>query len=438
MKIRCETHRRGFVLVATTITMSVLLVFVGLAIDVGYLQWQRLRAQTAADAAAVGAVVELRNGSGTSTIVAAGQADAALNGFTNGSSGTTITVNKPPLTGSLTGNNNAVEVIVKQVIPTYFMSIIGQTQATIGARAVSVLGSGAGGGCVYTLNQTASRAFQINGGNSTYFSCGLSVNSNSSTALHMEGSAILYMKNGAGVGVNGGTDLTGQTKILNSPGNTPVTVQKVSQFSDPLANVAAPSTSGMTVRSNSNKYYDMNAKPSGNTIQPGVYCGGLTIGNTGGATFTLAAGVYVMAGGGFTFNSQAIITGSGVTIYNTSGANSGVSGCNSGYQPFNIDGQANVTLNAPTSGALEGIAIFEDRNISDSRNNQIVGGATTVINGAIYLPHSPLLFSGNNSSGGYTILVADTITINGNSTINNNYSALQDGSPIKQNAVLAE
>ncbi len=183
--------------------------------------------------------------------------------------------------------------------------------------------------------------------------------------------------------------------------------------------------------------YDKNSKPPGNTIPPGVYCGGLRVGNTGSATFTMS-GVYVMAGGGFIFNSQARISGSGVTIYNTSGANSGVAGCNSAYQPFTMDGQATVSLNAPTSGPLEGILIFQDRSITHSRDNKIVGGATTVINGAIYLPHSPIVYSGNNSSGGYQILVADTITISGDSQLNADYSSLADGSPIRQNAVLAE
>ncbi len=434
-----RSRRRGFVFVATTLSASVLLAFVGLAVDVGYLQWQKLRAQTAADAACMGAVLELRKGSSEQTIIDAGRADAALNGFVNGVSSATVVVSHPPQKGALAGNAAAVEVTVTQVAPVFFMSIIGQRQATIAARAVSMLGAGTGGGCVFALSQTAPRAFQIAGSNSTYFSCGLNVNSSSNSALHMEGSGTLYMKNNAGVAVAGGTDLTGQTKILNSPSGTPVTPHKVSQFPDPLETVAAPNAGGMTVRAASGgAYYDMNAKPPGNTIQPGVYCGGLRFGNTGNATFTMAPGVYVIAGGGFGFNSQARVSGSGVTIYNTSGPNSGLSGCGAAFQPFNIDGQAKVTLNAPTSGPLEGILIFQDRAIVSSSANQIVGGATNVFNGAIYLPHSPLLFSGNNSSGGYQILVADTITISGNSSVNADYSALQDGSPIRQSAVLAE
>ena len=52
----------------------------------------------------------------------------------------------------------------------------------------------------------------------------------------------------------------------------------------------------------------MNSKPANNTLLPGVYCGGLTIGNTNGTAFTLSPGVYIMAGGGLMLNSQAVVT----------------------------------------------------------------------------------------------------------------------------------
>jgi hypothetical protein len=61
-----------------------------------------------------------------------------------------------------------------------------------------------------------------------------------------------------------------------------------------------------------------------------------------------------------------------------------------------------------------------------------------VFHGAIYLRNSPLTFTGNNSTGGYMIIVADTIKINGNSTVNADYSTLQHGSPIRTQPLLSE
>ena len=119
----------------------------------------------------------------------------------------------------------------------------------------------------------------------------------------------------------------------------------------------------------------MNSAPSGNTLQPGIYCGGLEIGNTNGATYTLSAGTYIIAGGTLEFNSQGNVTGSGVTFYFTSPSDVAtttgtscpsnmVSPASTTIAQVNINGQPNVTLSAPASGAtsgIPGILFFENR-----------------------------------------------------------------------------
>ena len=112
---------------------------------------------------------------------------------------------------------------------------------------------------------------------------------------------------------------------------------QVTSPGDPLASFVAP-TAG-TIVSKTPAYFDMNKKPPANTISPGVYCGGLSVGNTNGAAFTMSPGVYIMAGGGLVFNSQAVITGTGVTVYNTSSAGWGCSSTYN-YTPVTISGQA--------------------------------------------------------------------------------------------------
>lgn len=84
-----------------------LLAFAGLAVDVGYMQVMRRRAQNAADAAAMGALRELELGN-TSNLSLAGRNDAALNGFTNGVNNTTVTINNPPVNGALAGASGAI------------------------------------------------------------------------------------------------------------------------------------------------------------------------------------------------------------------------------------------------------------------------------------------------------------------------------------------
>ena len=271
------------------------------------------------------------------------------------------------------------------------------------------------GACLYSLDPTAQNAFVISGSTAIYSGCSLVVESNATQAFDMQGSETLYLQNHAQVGVVGGWQLSGNL-IKDTISNQIVQPVKIASPGDPLASIQAP-TSG-TIVATSHKYYDMNSKPPNNTIPAGVYCGGLAIGNTNGATFTLSPGTYVMAGGGFTVNSQGIVSGSGVTIYNTSSSGWGCSGSGN-YTPIVISGQTKVTLSAPTTGPLAGILIFGNRtgcSTPGSCQDQVNGGSTSNFNGAVYVKSDNLLFSGSNPSGSCMVAVADIITINGSST----------------------
>jgi hypothetical protein len=431
-----KKRERGAVAVIGAVMMVGLFAFAGLAVDVGYLQMMRLRAQAAADAAAEAALFELKDGN--TDLSSAGQHDAALNGFTNGQNSTTVTINNPPTLGSYAGSSNAVEAIVVRSVPTFFMGILNFKSVTVQGYASGMLPSAALG-CIYALDPTASESLQVAGSTAT-FNCGAIVESSSSSAFEMEGADTLYMGQNSTLSVVGpsscapkspaltsgcGLDMTGQTQVCPSTGacnsSTYPTANGITSPGDPLSKVAAPTMTGMTTQTTKATTYDNNTKPASNTFLPGVYCGGLTVNNTTGITFTMNPGVYVMAGGGFTLQSNAVVTGTGVTIYNTSAANVASAGGPScagspSFSPMNINGQAIATLTAPTTGSLAGILFFEDRSLgSASTQNQIVGSSTVVMNGALYFKNSELLYSGNGSATGYTMLVADKIVINGNS-----------------------
>jgi hypothetical protein len=445
---RCR-RTRGFIGITTALVITGMLAFTGLAFDVGYLQWSRLGIQGAADAAAMGALRELELGNST-TVTTAGLNDAALNGFTNGVRNTAVAINSPPLSGSYRGDSHAVEAIISRTVPTFFMMILGANSVQMSARAVgrTTSSSGSIGGCVFGLDPTARRAVQVAGAPSVTIACSLLVSSNDSQAFEMEGSETLHLGSHAMVGVYGGWQLNGQS-VIDDANNKPTNpVQTTSRVADPLASVPVPSAG--PVVSNQSVNYDMNNKPVNNTLYPGVYCGGLTVNNTGGATFKMAAGTYIMAGGGLRFQSQAIIDATaGVTIYNTSASAAHMWGCGStsSYSPVAIDGQANLTMKAPVSGPLTGIAFFEDRDTAvtgtnpTSNPNKIVGGASTAIDGALYFKNTQLLFSGASSSTGYMVIVADMVKINGNSTFGNNYSSLSSANyfaPLSTGGGLAE
>ncbi len=275
------------------------------------------------------------------------------------------------------------------------------------------------GACIYALDSSASAAFQIAGAQSTYTACGVVVESTSSSGFEMEGAGTLYLENHAQVSVVGGADLTGQTYLYDTISGKDVSAVETTNPGDPFASLAAP-TSG-TIVGKSATYYDMNSKPANNTISPGIYCGGLEIGNTNGTTFTFSSGVYILAGGGLTLESQAKVAGTGVTFYNTSSSGWGCSG-SSNYTPVTISGQVTATLSAPTSGTYTGILFFGNRtgcSTKGSCNDQINGGSTAILNGALYFASDEIMITGSNATG-YMELVADKIYINGNSSFGNN------------------
>ena len=135
-----NTRQSGQALVGATFGLVVLLAAAGLAIDMGFLRYQKRLEQSAADSAALAGAAVIGFGG---NYTAAAQQDASLNGFTDGVKNVTVTPHNPPSTGPNVGNNNAVEVIVSVVQPTFFMKIIGLNSTTLTARAVAVL-SGTG------------------------------------------------------------------------------------------------------------------------------------------------------------------------------------------------------------------------------------------------------------------------------------------------------
>lgn len=421
---RRRANQRGFVAIAYAAMIVAILGFTGLAVDVGYMQYQKRRIQAAADAAAMGALREMERSQ--TDLTAAGQYDASLNGFTDGQGNTTVTINNPPTLGSYANNSSAVEAIVQRKVPTFFMMIFGQNGVTLSARAVARTASDAGsiGACIYALNPTASAALEINGTNMNLSTaCSAVVESNDPSAFKMNSSVQVQMTNGAQVGVVGNWFISGGAALINSTTGKPESPVNIKSFTDPLASVTAPTPQTVTGGvQGTNMSIKSNNTALNTSLNPGVYCGGLTVNSTNG-TLTLNAGTYVLAGGGLSITGGTVV-GSGVTFYNTTGGSTwGCSG-NGNAQPVTINGGANVTLSATTqANSSSGILFFEDRGIH-TNGDTINGNATSSFDGALYFVNDQLTFAGTNATNGYLVIVADTIKINGNSNLGNDYKTL--------------
>ena len=429
---KSQSGRRGFVAITTAVIIIGLLAFAGLAIDIGYLELTRRRAQVAVDAAAMGAGLEAQRGATAAVLVEAARSDSALNGFTNGIDSTTVVVNHPPLSGRLAGSTRAVEAVVTRSVPTFFLGVVGQNGATVRARAVGLVGAGTA--CIFALNKHLTGSLTVSGNADANSACDALVSSDHPTsAFNMNGGTRLNMGNHSRVGVVGGWS---SPDVWDTIDNLPAEPTHTIDRGDPLAHVVAP-TSGI-LQFGGAKLPKVQPHETVN-LSPGVYCGGWDILGTA----NLASGTYILAGGydGMKIGAQAVLSGTGVTIYNTTSASANW-GCPhprlDDYGAVSIAGGATVNISAPISGSLAGIAFFQDRTVTSTSDEKFIGGSGMIIDGAIYFSKSPLKFTGSSSDAGYTFLVADTVDIGGGSTLKNNTSSLPDGSPLRAVATVAE
>ena len=413
--------RSGQALPILAAAMALILGLCGLAVDVGLLYTARRSMQTAADAAAVAGATALRD---AQTASSAARAAATLNGFTNGSNDTTVAVNNPPASGTYSGNASYVEVVVTQPQPTYFLRALGYNTVSVSTRAVS--GTISGPACMYSLNKTASNAFVVSGGSPLTANCGVLVRSNNSSGLVVSGGSTL-------TATTIGVVASGYSASASSVIPTPAT--SVAPFGDPLASLVAPSVGSIpstcTTTPDTTSEHGYTAV-NGATISPGTYCGGITV--SGGKTLNLNPGTYILYGGGLTVSSSNLV-GDGVTFYNT-----GTASGNTAYKPIVFSGGSSTSLKAPTTGSLTGILFFQDRSLTANLNQQntISGTSGAVIQGAMYFPTTPLVYSGGSAvNTAYSLMVADTLTVSGNSptTVNANFASLSGGSPIKSDAL---
>jgi hypothetical protein len=408
-------------LVNFLVTLTVLLLFSGLALEGGMLQLRKLQLQHAADAAALGAIYERARGN--SDWVATGRTDAALNGFTNGTNGVSITIQSPPVGGSFAGDSTAIQAIVSQTYHLTFMSMVGGASATPTSGAVArptvtpncyfLMGSGSS---YYPLLNTGSGYISAN--------CNIYVNS-TTRSIEDDAGSPLVVPSPDSILLAGSPSTASYTNLGQTPAAT--LHYYVTAKSDPLASLTAPASPTSLSQCTFRGY----AASSSTTLSPGTYCGGM---NLLGGTITLNPGLYIVTGG--MIWSGATVQGTGVTIYLTSGPSPTYS--NGTFTIF----RTGVYLSAPTStinGGYTGVLVFADRNWSTdgSQGLQIIAsyivsdGIWYALNTGIYNYASTL------TATNYLGIVTNNIS-NSNGTLiapSPNYSSLSGGSPLTTTTV---
>lgn len=455
------SNERGSILTITALTAMLLLSVLGFAIDVGHMWIVRRDLQSAADAAALAAVLEARTcGSLTNCQVMQTAAEAALteNGFTattvltncSGSqgSGVTLVLNNPPCSISTDpnlGKTNFAEAIVSQPVSTYFAALAGVRTVTVSARAEAA--RGVGGPCIYALDPNGA-GITIVAGVIVKSRCPVIYESVSSNALSCILGVFLYAPR---VSISGGT-----SGLLCGVTSTPQTHVPAPNPRDPLAYLSAPSTANDPCGSSSSSpYYGssqaVNVALAGNVVfNPGVYCGGISLTAALLSNVKFNPGTYILrdktnilgltSGGlNLTLNTLTNVTGNGVTFYNE-----GPQGGFSVAQPVSggsLVSLSNISLSAPTSGNYAGILFFQAHGVNSSGLFLANLASSSKLEGAIYLPDGSLNYGVGALSSAYNILVAKYINLLATvaSSFGDDYSSLSGGSPLNgDNATLVQ
>lgn len=400
-------NEAGGAMIYAVLLIPILVGAAGLSVDVSswHLHHKALRAS--ADAAAMAGALELLRTS-SSQIDQAATSAAGRNGFKVGQD--TIVINNPPLSGSRAGASDSVEVIITRHVPALLSGMISNSDTqTIVARAVA-FGS-ANDTCVWALNKNVSGAVTVSGDAEVDLDCGMFINSKNSNALSQSGSSCIHATEGKVAGGYSGSCID------------PVPSTGVPQIEDPLSWLEPPEYTTCDV----NGPVKVNSGQT-KTIDPGVYCGGISVQSSG--TLHFNPGLYILVGKGMTFNSGAIVTGYNVNFY--------LSEFNGASGTINIAAGAIVDLVAGDNGGLSGVLFFHDRNSPSGVSHNITGGATMNLDGILYFPSQNLKFAGGSSGDtSKSILIADTVSFTGNTEVSLSGSAVS-ANPLLISAQLVE
>ena len=406
---------RGSVAITVALSLTVLLGFAALVVDIG-LNWAtRTSAQTAADSAALAGASSLLSDGGVAAITTvetflnqnvAGlvelpdDAGWAIDG--NVGNGEVVCWTMPdPVPGpgaTCPDGSNALQVTTPPIEVRYaFAPVLGKTTSSIRARAAAGAGPAAPNNCVLCVLDPAAAAaldviglggIDVNGG-------GIVVNSNAGDAVVLASAGDIEANQ---IRVVGRVDDTGVGQLIPAAeeGGPPVP--------DPLADLptpedltAPPGPPGPAAT----PVQDINGPA---TLTHGVYD---SINVNSGGVLTLEEGVYVVtepAGFRVRNGGRVLSSGDGVTIY-LACADYPITCDNELGARFQLDDGGQFLASPPASGEYAGLSIFADR--GNTRSTLLAGDVT--LTGAVYTASSRLRVFSTSTVRINSLLVVDRL-----------------------------
>ncbi len=421
--VRGRESESGQAIILIAITMLAMLMMVGVAIDAGQLYSARRSMQEAADAAAYAGSVTRYEGGTESAGWTAAAADGTRNGFTNGSNGVTMTIQRP--TASPYNTSDYIEVIISQQVKTSLVPAeAGITTVTV--HAISGAESLNNDYAIIALDRNATtNAF--NGGTANITITGGGIMANSTAATAATGSTGTWSitcpsTNPCDVDIAGGSGGAFPAAQPGSPSYYNGVQTGRPQIPDPFAGYPKPSTTGMSTN-------PAGFGPSNNTLGSGIYTSTIT-------SKKLCHGIYILQGGGIggdlTVDTTSTDPATGqvcdgrIMIFNTMSTYPATGGTCTGVS---ITGNHEIAnLQPMTSGTYQGLLFYQDPACTAAMSL----GSTAFefdVGGTIYLPNAAFTISGGHPAIQGGQIVAKTVDL-GAADVTINFSSGNSAQPI--------
>jgi len=390
---------RGQAAVIIALTMTAMLMVLGLAVDAGQLYVARRTAQEAADAGAYAGAVVLYQGGTAAQARAAAVNDVGRNGFVHGGDGglTSVVINLPPASGPNVGNSTYIEVLISTEVRTALVPAQSQLNL-VSVRGVAGAEPLNNGYAIMALDRGDTLDSMFVGPQGTVYidGAGILVNSTNGEAADNNGTGNIAVAEPYGTDVAGGTE-----------GEWPNATTGAPQRPDPFAGYPKPSVSGLSL------YTSLPAAVGGViTLYPGIY--DVAISAAGGTVIRLNSGVYITKRGiNGAGNADLQSLAGGVFIFNTL---TGYPGATGTCASIKLTGNAASILAPLTTGPYAGLLFYQDP--ACTAQFVIAGNGTLAASGTIYLPTAQFYMDGSNATLTGSQLVANTVNIqNGNISI---------------------
>ena len=414
---------RGSVAVTVALSLTVLLGFAALVVDIG-LNWAaRTSAQTAADSAALAGASSLLSDGGLAAITTV---EDFLNRNVGGlvelpddagwatdgdvGNGEVVCWTMPdPVPGpgaACPDGSNALQVTTPPIVVRYaFASVLGKTTSSIKARAAAGAGPAAPNNCVLcVLDPDDNGALEVIGlGGIDVDGGGIVVNSDHPNAVVLASAGDIAANQ---IRVVGGVDDRGIGSLLPpaEEGGPPVP--------DPLADLLPPDELALPPTPAATPVQNITSPA---TLTPGIYD---SINVDVGGFLTLEEGVYVVTEpAGFRVrNGGQVLEGDGATIYLACSDYPAPCDNELGAR-FRLDDGSQFQASPPASGDYAGLSIFADR--GNTRSTLLFGDVH--LRGAVYTASSRLRVFSTSGVQIDSLLVVDRLQSINLDTLEVNY-----------------